>query len=319
MVTALEITWDPSLDTELDQLRTVLQPLRFPAEARIFEQGEIGDRMLLIADGEVSSSLRLPDGTERVLSRSGPGDVVGEIALLAGVPRSASVTTVTPLHAWTLDRHGFDVLRWDPRRAAVTLIRRLVMLANARLRAPCTEHDHDPGRFAPITPPSWRSPAAELPALDYMSSLLCFARFPSVGDVEAVLHEAPIYAVERGEVLLEEGVRPDALLLVARGAVEVTVHRRDRLRRVRLAGPGRFVGHNGVLDDEASPVTARARERSIVLAFPRETIATFLDAPDRPARAFSAAVLEDLARAVREASRPMALTTENNAARSARP
>ena len=148
-----------------------------------------------------------------------------------------------------------------------------------------------------------------LPTLDYLASLLCFDGFPQVEDVAAVVRDVPVQAAERGEVLVAEGSRPSALLLVVRGAVEVMVSQGGSTHRVRLAGPGRFVGHNGILDDEPSPVVARCRERSILLTFPRATVRALLSDSARAARAFSAAVLEDTARAVRQASRPVLSTT----------
>ena len=310
-MTSAELAGKSLLQAELEQLRTALQPLRLPAGARVFEQGETGDRMLVIADGEVRSWIRLPDGTEQTLAHSGAGDVVGEIALLTGGRRAATVTAVTPLRGWTLDRHGFDVLRWDPREAAIGVVQRLVALTTARLRARCT----DAGRLigdrshSPPTPPGSIGRLVPMPAVEYLTSLLCFAAFPQPEDLDAAVRNVPVRAAERGDILIEEGVRPPFLLLVARGAVEVTVGRKGATHRIRLAGPGRFVGHNGILDEEPSPVTARARERSVLLAFPRERIGTFLTDPGRVARAFSAALLEDTARAVREASRPVASTT----------
>ena len=310
MVTHAELTGVEAHDTELQQLRTSLQPLQLPAGTRVFEQGDAGDRLLLIAAGQARSSLRLPNGSEQTLSVSGPGDVVGEIALLTGARRAATVTAVTPLRGWTLDRHGFDVLRWDPRSAAIAVVQRLLALTTARLRTHCaqiaepTAHPADPSGL----PRSIRR-AMPIPTLDYLASLLCFAGFPQVEDVDAAVRDVPVHAAERGEVLVAEGSQPPGLLLVVRGAVEVMVSQGGSTHRVRLAGPGRFVGHNGVLDDEPSPVVARCRERSIVLAFPRGAVRALLSDSARAARAFSVAVLEDTARAVRQASRPVLSTT----------
>jgi len=316
VVTSVELAWDSLLEADLEQLRTVLQPLSLPAGARVFEQGEIGDRMLLIADGEVRSSVRLPDGSERTLSCSGPGEVVGEVGLVTAARRSATVTAITPLQGWTLDRHGFDVLRWDPRPTAVTVLRRLVAVTVARLRDRCTEDHHRfEDRFSPAAPERFTVHRVPRLPLEYLASLLCFEKFPALEDVESTVRDVPVRTADRGEVLIEEGTSPPSLLLVVRGAVEVTIHHGRSLRRVRLAGPGRFVGHNGVLDEQPSPVAARARERSVLLAFPRETIRMSLVDPERPARAFSAALLEDAARALREASRPMALTAERRSPR----
>ena len=310
MVTFAELAGESLLEAELAQLQTALQPLRLPAQARVFEQGEPGDRMLLITDGEVRSSIRLPDGTEQMLSHAGAGEVVGELALLTGARRAATVTAVGPLRGWTLDRHGFDVLRWDSSAAAIAVVQRLVALTTARLRA-CTEVVQSVSdRRAPLlTAPGsvWR--LDHMPPIEYLASLLCFAGFPQREDLEAAVRHVPVRAAERGEVLIEEGVRPPSMWLVVRGAVEVTVHQNGATRRVRLAGPGRFAGHNGILDREPSPVVARTRERSVLLAFPRERIEAFLTDPSRPARAFSAALLVDTARAIREASRPVVSTT----------
>jgi CRP-like cAMP-binding protein len=311
LVTSAEIAGESLMEAELEQLGTALQPLRLPAGTRVFEQGETGDRMLLVADGQVRSSIRLPDGTEQTLSHSGAGDVVGEIALLTGGRRTATVTTVTPFRGWTLDRHGFDVLRWDPSGAAIAVVQRLIALTTARLRARCAEEARSIGNRSdsPVMPPSPIRHLLPMPPVEYLASLLCFAGFPQPEEVDAARRHVPVHAAERGDIVMEDGLRPPSLLLVARGAVEVTVDQTGTTRRIRLAGPGRFVGHNGILDEEPSPVTARARERSVLLAFPRERIETFLGDSGRPARAFSAALLEDTARAVREASRPMASTT----------
>ena len=300
MVTFAELAGESLLEAELAQLQHAAQPLLLPARARVFEQGEPGDRMLVITDGEVRSSIRLPDGTEQTLSHAGAGDVVGEIALLTGARRAATVRTVGPVRGWTLDRHGFDVLRWDSSPAAIAFVQRLVAVTTARLRA-CIEVGRSAGdRSAPVlnTPGSiWH--IGHMPPTEYL------AGFPQREDLEAVVRHVPVRAAGRGEVLIEQGVRPPSLWLVVRGAVEVTVPQNGATRRVRLAGPGRFAGHNGVLDGEPSPVIARTRERSVLFAFPRERIVGCLTDP----RAFSAALLVDTARAIREASRPVVSTT----------
>jgi len=311
VVTSSKLTEEPSLEAELEELHTVLQPLHLPAGARLFEQGEPGDRMVLIADGQTRSSVRLPNGTEQTLSRAGAGDVVGEIALLTGAPRSATVIAVTPLRGWTLDRHGFDLLRRDPRGAAIAVVQRLITLANARLRDCCTEMEEPMMRAnaGPVKQPDPLRHDVPMPAVEYLASLLCFARFPHPEDVDATVRHVPANSAERGALLIQEGMQPPSLLLVARGAVEVMIRHGGTARRVRLAGPGRFVGHNGILDEEPSPVIARCRERSVLITFPRATIKTYLADPSRPSRALSTALLEDTARAVREATRPMASTT----------
>ena len=199
MVTVARFEGESRLEDDLEELGTVLQPLRLPAGVSVFEQGESGDRLVWISGGEVRSSARFPDGSKRVLSHAGPGDIVGEVALLTGSRRTASVTTVTPLSGWTLDRHRFEVLRWDPRQAAVAVIQRLLELTAARLRWCCSGRDsaidagHGPSRSALVA----TSRPVPMPPTDYLASLLCFQRFPAHDDVETTVGHVSARAVDR--------------------------------------------------------------------------------------------------------------------------
>lgn len=148
---------------------------------------------------------------------------------------------------------------------------------------------------------------------------MCFRRFDDTGQVAQVVEGRVVRWAERGDLLTAEGARPDALLLVARGAVEVTVPCHGAAQRVRLAGPGRFVGHLGALDEGPSPVAARARERAVLIEFPRECVNTLLDCQTSAPRRFTAAVYEDVARAVQQAERVMARTLATGRADARRP
>ncbi len=69
----------------------------------VVRQGDVGDAFYAIRSGQADV---VRDG--EVISRLGPGDYFGEIALLRDVPRTASVVARTPLRAFRLERSGFD-------------------------------------------------------------------------------------------------------------------------------------------------------------------------------------------------------------------
>lgn len=82
----------------LERLATGMRPASFDAGAPLMAEGESGDTYYVIERGEVEVSI-----AGRPLHRQGPGDGVGEIALLRAVPRTATVTALEPVAAWEID------------------------------------------------------------------------------------------------------------------------------------------------------------------------------------------------------------------------
>ena len=86
----------------LERLALRLERLDVPASTAVITQGEIGDRYYILASG--AADVRI-DGA--LVSRLGPGEGFGEIALLRDVPRTATVTTSEPAELYALDRETF--------------------------------------------------------------------------------------------------------------------------------------------------------------------------------------------------------------------
>ena len=72
----------------------------------IVEQGEAGDCMYIVQQGHVEVFVQ-NGGDEIALSRLGPGDVFGEMALFTKAPRSATVRAKGQARILTIDKRGF--------------------------------------------------------------------------------------------------------------------------------------------------------------------------------------------------------------------
>jgi CRP/FNR family cyclic AMP-dependent transcriptional regulator len=86
----------------------------------LFHQGEMGDAAYILVEGEVS--VLVNDGT-RAVARIGSNQVVGEIAVLGDVPRTASVRAETPLVALRISKEAFLGLLHDFPQVAVSMMR----------------------------------------------------------------------------------------------------------------------------------------------------------------------------------------------------
>ncbi len=83
---------------------------RFRRGEVIFHVGDPGDALFIIVSGEVKISLPSEGGDEAILVRLARGDVFGELALLDGAPRSATVTALTAVETVVLPRDRFREL-----------------------------------------------------------------------------------------------------------------------------------------------------------------------------------------------------------------
>ena len=86
----------------IEQLARGLEPVSVPAGRAVFRQGDPADRYYVIEDGVADV---LGDG--HLVTKLGPGDGFGEVALLRRVPRTATVRAATDLRLQTLTSDRF--------------------------------------------------------------------------------------------------------------------------------------------------------------------------------------------------------------------
>jgi CRP-like cAMP-binding protein len=82
----------------------------FAAGAKIFGQGDQGDAFYLIQSGAVQVVVESGPGKSEIIAILGPQDWFGEMALLSGEPRSATIITVKPTSLWRLSREDWEEL-----------------------------------------------------------------------------------------------------------------------------------------------------------------------------------------------------------------
>ena len=112
---------------QLSQVSRLMTPLDLKAGKVLARQGEIGREFLILLEGHVEVAR---DG--KVIAVRGPGDFIGEIALLDNRPRTATVTARTDVVVEVLNRGEFaSLLAEAPELSAqvmATMARRLAAI-----------------------------------------------------------------------------------------------------------------------------------------------------------------------------------------------
>lgn len=107
---------------QLDALAGFLRSRVYRKGAVVVSEGDPGDSMYFIEEGEVKLTILSPEGKEVVLELLGPGGFFGELALLDGEPRSATATARSHAKLAALEReHLLVFLERHPRAAASLL------------------------------------------------------------------------------------------------------------------------------------------------------------------------------------------------------
>jgi CRP/FNR family transcriptional regulator, cyclic AMP receptor protein len=108
MITADVFARSPLLrnlpEASLAQLATCARRRTYRRGEVIFHQGDPGDAMHLIQSGRVKVVLDAESGDEALIAIIGPGDSFGELSLIDGEPRSATVVALEPVETVSVAR-----------------------------------------------------------------------------------------------------------------------------------------------------------------------------------------------------------------------
>src|SRR6266542_4214208 len=103
---------------ELRELEEAMRPQTFAAGDVICREGEPGDSLFVVVEGFARVMLH-----DRDVARLRRGDVIGEMSLVSGEPRSATVVAAVPTTAFELSRYGVAALIAEQPRILENLTR----------------------------------------------------------------------------------------------------------------------------------------------------------------------------------------------------
>jgi signal transduction histidine kinase len=123
-ISLLRLAFKGLTDDELHDMAAATRLTTYPPSHILCHEGAHEDIFYIIADGSAAISKKISeqDG-ERILRIAGRGDLVGEMALIQNVPRSATVCTTTECTVLEMDKKDFETLLGRSPSMAINIIR----------------------------------------------------------------------------------------------------------------------------------------------------------------------------------------------------
>ncbi len=196
-------------------LAAEMEEVHLEAGETLIHQGERGEHLFVLLQGHlVAVQKREGEGGDQILREMVPGDLVGEVALITGGERTATVRADQSSLVASLSRDGLDQLLARRPEAAMLLTE---MIAQRLRRSQLATH------------------------LSRLFGLLDLAALRDLEDsVEWV-------RLESGRMLFRQGDQADAAYVVISGRVRVTVNDRGEEKAIGEVGRGETVGEIALL------------------------------------------------------------------------
>lgn len=290
-------------EIERAELADAFTPRHFVDGDAILVQNERAEGLFLIDTGRVDIGKRLPGGGLAKLAEVGPGDVIGDMALIGrDLRRSAMGIARGPVATWYLPADQFRAALSQLRPASLRLQAELGQLVAGRVVAKAADIGRlisdGPDAFTP-RPRRALAPVAE----DIFTPEPFLAKLPCCAAMTPVQRLAFWNAGERIEAgadtdLATVGGASDKVWLVVRGAVRSALPHGDGIYQLTVTGPGQLVGIAAMLAGHTHDRLLRTSEQSTLLAFDRATFTEMMDTDDALSRELGASVNADLVTAL---------------------
>ena len=247
-----------------EQLRMLLEAMhrRSVSPGPLLRQGESGDAMLVIIEGQLKVSYQPHGGCEVVIDQIGPGEVLGELSCCDPAPLACSVNAEVPSVVYQLDRNLLDTLRNHAPQLASAVYGGLIECV-------CQRSKDLESRIVRSSGSLRRLGARIIPAQTRQSvqSNLDHTRIDGVSqsDIELFNEIASARCLSEEELLFTEGQPGDACYIIVDGQIDVLRGPKGRFRRLCTLGAGALVGQMALIHQAPRSATVRALTAAKVL------------------------------------------------------
>lgn len=140
-------------EEECAAVSSLVRVRSFVAGDIVLHQGTPGDTMVIVLDGRLRVEITDAKGSRSEVGSIGPGEIVGEMAVLDPAPRAASVTAASEAVVYELGRDDLQRLRSLAPSASATVVSAIIGDVTRRLRQVNRRIDKELNPNAPAASP----------------------------------------------------------------------------------------------------------------------------------------------------------------------
>ncbi len=207
--------WDDLPPGDRDAIEGIALERRYPDDALVFFESEASDYSLIVTSGLLKLTRTSQAGREALIELRGPGELIGEVAVINGSPRTASAVTLSEVRALALPGDRFrEILRQRPGlcyavlanvagKLGQTADRRLEAVAGDALARLCgrllelaDRSNHQAGGSFTLELPVTQQELADWLGLSRDAVVLAFRRLRELGWVETSRQQVRILDVD---------------------------------------------------------------------------------------------------------------------------
>ena len=282
-------------DDDRAALAAAMEPRRYADGDALMVQNDPGDGLHIISSGILRIGRRLPGGGFADTARLGPGNLVGEMALVGrGGVRHATVLADGTVETLFLPAQAFRAALAQLRPASLAMQRALGAELAKRVLAKTGDIAATlaalPTSFTPRTAPRQprSQPEAGFDPAGFIAKMPLGAAL-AADQRAALLAAGRTHSAARGDALA-----PSSVWLVARGALRSDLPLPGGAYQLEVLGPGRLGGAAALLAGAAPEGGLTATEESLLLGLHADALRIMLARDDALAMALGAAVNADL-------------------------
>lgn len=121
-------------DQELGKLAGFCEMREMAEGTTVFIENMPGESLFLVKKGTIRISRMFAEGDEKTLVVLGPEDIFGEMAVIDGLPRSATARVAENAELISLNRKALEQLCRDDATLALKLVKNIVKVFSKRVR-----------------------------------------------------------------------------------------------------------------------------------------------------------------------------------------